>query len=90
MRRPDILERFLRPPAAGASREQRLRFVRRCALFALAPVLLLWIDALVFGPTWLLVLVGVATGLSLLNLLSLNMRIGRAERPPPERGPSAR
>ncbi len=79
MRIPAIALRILRPPEPGASKEQRLRFVRRCALFALAPVPLLWIDAIAFGywPTWLLVVAGVGAGSSLLNIVSLSWRIRR-------------
>jgi hypothetical protein len=82
MQMPAIVLRILRPPGPGASKEERLRFVRRCALFALAPVSLVWIDAIAFGywPTWLLVVVSVGTGSSLLNIASLSWRIRRIAR----------
>jgi hypothetical protein len=79
---PAIVLRILRPPGRSASKRQQLRFVRRCALLALAPVPLLWIDAIAFGywPTWLLVVAGVGTGSSLLNIASLSWRIRRLAR----------
>jgi hypothetical protein len=76
-----ILRRFLGvPPAPGASREERLLYVRRCALLSLPSVALVWVVALGFGhfPGWLLIVVGVSTILGLGNVASLSYRIRRA------------
>jgi hypothetical protein len=70
---------FLRPPAPGASKEERLRFVRRCTLFPLPAVALCWIVVLAFGnaPSWLLIAMGVGTTISLESVASLSWRIRR-------------
>jgi hypothetical protein len=76
-----ILRRFLgAPPAAGASREERLRYVRRCTMLPLPSVALLWIVVLGFGQhsTWLLIVMGAGTALSLESAASLSWRIRRA------------
>jgi hypothetical protein len=76
-----IVRRFLGvPPAAGASREARLRYVRRCALLPLPSVALLWVVVLGFGQysTWLLIVMGAGTALGLENLAHLSWRIRRA------------
>lgn len=67
------------PPAPGASRE-RLRYVRRCTLFPLPAVALLWVVVLGFGHAskWLLIIVGTATFLNLQSAASLSWRIRRA------------
>jgi hypothetical protein len=68
------------PPAPGSSREERLRYVRRCTLLPLPAVALLWVVVLGFGhdPTWLLVVIGASTVLCLESLASLSWRIRRA------------
>lgn len=76
-----IVRRFLGvPPAAGASREERLRYVRRCTLFTLPEVALLWVVVLGFGhdPGWLLIVMGASTVLGLESVASLSWRIRRA------------
>jgi hypothetical protein len=67
------------PPAPGSSREERLRYVRRCTLLPLPTVALLWVVVLGFGhnPTWLLIVIGASTVLCLENLASLSWRIRR-------------
>jgi hypothetical protein len=78
MRAPAIVQRVLRPPPPGATKEERLRFVRRCTLFPLPAVALLWIVVLAFGTdSTLLIVMGVATGLSLESVASLTWRIRR-------------
>jgi len=75
-----ILRKLLgMPPQRGASREQRLRYVRRCTVLPLPPVALLWIIVLAFGhnPTWLLIVMGVGTALGLESVVSLSWRIRR-------------
>lgn len=68
------------PPAPGASREERLRYVRRCTLLPLPAVALLWVVVLGFGhgPAWLLIVLGACTIVSLENTASLSWRIRRA------------
>jgi hypothetical protein len=64
------------PPAAGASREDVLRFVRRCAILPLPAVALVWIVVLTFGvgPTWCLIVMSLVTALVLANVASLSLR----------------
>ncbi len=68
------------PPASGASREERLRYIRRCTMSSLPEVALLWVVALGFGhaPTWLLIVLGAGTVLGLESVASLSWRIRRA------------
>ena len=68
------------PPAPDASREERLRYVRRCTMLPLPAVALLWIVVLGFGhdPTWLLIVIGASTVLGLESVVSLSWRIRRA------------
>jgi hypothetical protein len=68
------------PPGPGASREERLRYIRRCAIVPLPWIALVWIVVLAFGhnSTGLLVVLGVATVLSLGNVASIGWRIRRA------------
>ena len=68
------------PPAPGASREERLRYVRRCTMLPLPAVALLWVVVLGFGhdPAWLLIVIGAGTVLSLESTASLSWRIRRA------------
>lgn len=68
------------PPAPGFSREERLRYVRRCILLPLPGVALLWVVVLGFGhdPTWLLIVIGASTVLCLASLVSVSWRIRRA------------
>jgi hypothetical protein len=76
-----ILRRFLGvPPAPGASREERLRYVRRCTLFTLPSVVLVWVVVLGFGhdPGWLLIVMGASTILGLESLATLSWRIRQA------------
>jgi hypothetical protein len=76
-----IARRLVGPlPAPGASREELLRYVRRCTALPLPAVALLWIVVLTFGfaPTWYLIVLGVATALSLESVASLSLRIRRA------------
>ena len=76
-----ILRRFLgAPQAADASREERLRYVRRCTMLPLPSVALLWVVVLGFGqyPTWLPIVMGAGTSLSLASAVSLSFRILRA------------
>jgi hypothetical protein len=79
MQVPSIVLRVLRPPPPDASKEERLRFVRRCALLPLPGVPLLWILVIFFGygSTWLLIPLGVSTGLGLETVASLSWRIRR-------------
>lgn len=67
------------PPAPGASREQRLRYVRRCTMLPLPAVALLWVVVLGFGHAsmWLLIVIGAATFLGLQSIASLTWRIRR-------------
>lgn len=72
------LRRILRPPAEGASKEERLRFVRRCSLIQFPGAVAVWILVLVVGmPTWALILLGVATATGLESVASLTWRIRR-------------
>ena len=76
-----ILRRFLGvPPTPDASREERLRYVRRCTLFTLPSVALVWVVVLGFGhdPGWLLIVIGASTILGLESVASLSWRIRRA------------
>jgi hypothetical protein len=76
-----ILRRFLGvPPASGASREERLRYVRRCTLLPLPAVALVWVLLLWFrhDPAWLLIVMGAGTVLSLESTANLSWRIRRA------------
>jgi hypothetical protein len=76
-----MLRRFLGvPPAPSSSREERLRYVRRCTLLPLPAVALLWVVVLGFGhdPTWLLIVIGASTALCLESIASLSWRIRRA------------
>jgi hypothetical protein len=78
-----VLRRLLGPPPTqGTSREEQLRYVRRCAVLPLPSVALLWLVVLAFGhnPTWLLVVLGVGTAGSLETVASLSWRIRRARR----------
>jgi hypothetical protein len=67
------------PPAPGSSREERLRYVRRCTLLLLPAVALLWVVVLGFehDPTWLLIVIGASTLLFLESLANLSWRIRR-------------
>jgi hypothetical protein len=72
------LRRILRPPAEGASKEERLRFVRRCSLIQFPGAVAVWILVLVVGvPTWVLIALGVATATGLESVASLTWRIRR-------------
>lgn len=76
-----IARRFLGvPPTAGSSREQRLRYVRRCAVFPLPSLGLVWGIVLAVGhdAMWLLIVMGAGTVGSLVNIASLSWRIRRA------------
>jgi hypothetical protein len=68
------------PPAPGCSREEQLRYVRRCTLLLLPAVALSWVVMLGFGhdPTWLLIVIGASSLLCLESLASLSWRIRRA------------
>jgi hypothetical protein len=71
--------RLLRPPAKGASEEEQLRFVRRCGLSQSPFLVLVWVVLLTLGglPTWVLIILGVGTAVSLQSLASLTWRIHR-------------
>jgi hypothetical protein len=74
-----VLQDILRPPANGASKEERLRFVRRCAILPFTWLIVVWAIVLALAPvqTWLLILLGVCTVLGVANLASLTWRIRR-------------
>lgn len=68
------------PPAPGASREERLRYVRRCTVLPLPAMALLWVVVLGFqhDPIWLLIVLGTGSVLSVESVASLSWRIRRA------------
>jgi hypothetical protein len=70
------------PPAAGASREERLRYVRRCTVLPLPTVALLWLIVLASGhnPTWLLIGMGFGTAGGLETLANVSWQIRRERR----------
>jgi hypothetical protein len=76
-----IVRRLLgAPPTRGCSREERLRYVRRCAVLPLPFTALLWIVVLGFGhePAWMLIVIGAATALGIETVANLSWRIRRA------------
>jgi hypothetical protein len=76
------LRGILRPPAEGASKEERLRFIRRCSLIQFPGAVAVWILVLVVGmPTWALIVLGVATATGLGSVVSLTWRIRRLSKP---------
>ncbi len=78
MQPPAMLREILRPPASGAPKEERLRFIRRCALIQFPGMVAIWVVFLVLGmPTWLLTMLGVATAIGLETVASLTWRIRR-------------
>jgi hypothetical protein len=82
MRIPRFFERMLRPPAAGASKLERLRFVRRCALAQIPGVALVWLVLLSVAtlPDWALIVAGIGTLLTFQTILHLSWRIRQLRR----------
>src|SRR4029077_8437619 len=77
---PSIVRWLLRPPPR-ASKSERLRFVRRCALIQFPGMVAVWGVMLAIGttPTWLLIALGVATAIALETIASLTWRIRRLD-----------
>jgi CHASE1-domain containing sensor protein len=69
------------PPPRDAARSVKLRYVRQLQLRGLPFVVPLAVVYLIFTPpTWVLIVLAVGAVVALENLISLTVRIRRAER----------
>ena len=69
----------MRPPPEGASRAERLSWIRALSLRLLPFAVAIWVVFLVLWgfPTWALVVFGVVAALQLEGLVSLTLKIRR-------------
>lgn len=79
MQSPDILRKILRAsPGQWASKEERLRLIRRSALSSFPGVVAVWVVVLDVGmPAWGPIALGMATAIGLESVASLTWRIRR-------------